>query len=167
MNATMVMPARETSSKAGLSQGYISAPTEAAKASFVAAAGYGYYSLPLQTVLSFFIGTFGYQLWCVPMYRSVFRRFTAFFGTVWCLVGLIGSAAPLFPSDATLGLFQLLCVPAVGLWFVMVGVQLYRYGQRIPTEMKWVADLFDGLQIERTDREPSYLPNLLGSLLYA
>jgi hypothetical protein len=114
-----------------LSQGYASATSDALKASFVAAATYGYHALPIQTVLSFAIGTFGYLLWCVPMFKSIFRRWTALFGAVWSIVGLMGSAAPLFPSSTTLGLFQFLCVPAVGLWFVFVGVQLYRYGSHL------------------------------------
>jgi hypothetical protein len=114
-----------------LAQGYANAGTEVARASFVAAASYGYYALPLQTVLSFAIGSFGYLLWCIPMFRSIFHRWTAIFGAVWSTVGIIGSAAPLFPSSATLGLFQSLCVPAVGLWFVFVGVQLFRYGNHV------------------------------------
>jgi len=118
-----------------LSQGYASATTEAMKAAYVAAAGYGYYALPIQTVLSFAIGTFGYLLWCVPMFKSMFRRFTAIFGMFWCVVGLIGSLAPLYPSNALINMCQFLCVPAVGLWFVMVGVQLYRYAIRMPTQL--------------------------------
>jgi hypothetical protein len=118
-----------------LSNGYANATTEAIRSSFVAAASYGYYALPLQTVLSFAIGTFGYLLWCLPMFRSPFRRFTAFFGTVWCIIALIGSAAPLFPSSYLLGMFQYLCVPAVALWFIMVGLQLFRYGRGLPVDV--------------------------------
>jgi hypothetical protein len=111
-----------------LSQGYASASNDALKASFVAAATYGYYALPIQTVLSFAIGTFGYLLWCVPMFKSIFRRWTAIYGVAWCLIGLTGSAAPLFPSSTILFLCQLLCVPAIALWFIFLGVQLYHYG---------------------------------------
>jgi hypothetical protein len=114
-----------------LSQGYATATSEAMRASFVTAAAYGYYALPLQTVLSFAVGTFGYLLWCIPMFRSVFRRFTAFFGAVWCIVALIGSVSPLFPSSYILGLFQYLCVPAVALWFIFIGIQLYRYSGQL------------------------------------
>jgi hypothetical protein len=114
-----------------LSQGYATASTEAGRAAFVAAAAYGYYALPIQTVLSFAVGTFGYLLWCLPMFNSIFRRFTAVFGTIWCVVALIGSASPLFPSSYILGLFQYLCVPAVALWFILIGVQLFRYSHRL------------------------------------
>jgi hypothetical protein len=116
-----------------LSQGYASATSEVVKATYVAAASYGYYSLPIQTVLSFSIGTFGYLLWCIPMYKSIFRRGTAIFGAMVMVVGLIGSAAPLYPSSMILGLCQFVVVPACALWFILVGLQLYRYGRRMPT----------------------------------
>jgi hypothetical protein len=113
-----------------LSQGYASATTDAVRASFVAAATYGYYALPVHTVLRFAIGSLGYLLWCVPMVKSIFRRWTAIFGVIMSVVGLIGSAAPVVPSSFILGLFQFICVPAIAFWFIFVGVQLYRYGRR-------------------------------------
>jgi len=103
-----------------LAHGYASTTADAIQATFVSAAAYGYYALPIQTVLSFAVGTFGYLLWCIPMLKSIFRR------------GLIGSAAPMFPSSIILGLCQFICVPACALWFAFVGVQLYRYGKHIP-----------------------------------
>jgi hypothetical protein len=115
-----------------LSQGYASAAGETLKASFVAAAAYGYYALPLQTVLSFAIGTFGYLLWCLPMAKSFFGRGVAIFGAIGCVAGLIGSAAPLVPSSAILGICQFICVPVVALWFVLLGVKLYRFGRQLP-----------------------------------
>jgi hypothetical protein len=115
-----------------LSHGYAGATSEATRAAFVAAATYGYHALPIQTVLSFAIGTFGYLLWCVPMFRSIFRRGTAIFGAAMSVVGLIGSTAPLFPASTILGLFQIVVVPACALWFVLVGMQLIRYGRRVP-----------------------------------
>jgi hypothetical protein len=118
-----------------LSHGYASATTDALRAWFIAAATYGYHALPLQTVLSFSIGTFGYLLWCVPMFKSIFRRGTAIFGAIVMVVALIGSAAPLFPSSTILGLCQFICVPACALWFILVGVQLYRYGRHLPAQV--------------------------------
>lgn len=115
-----------------LSHRYVTATTETLRASFVAAAAYGYYALPLQTVLSFAIGTFGYLLWCVPMLKSIFRRGTAIFGAVVMIIALIGSASPMIPSSFILGLCQFICVPACALWFVLVGLQLFRYGYRQP-----------------------------------
>lgn len=118
-----------------LSQGYASATSEALRASFVAAATYGYHALPLQTVLSFAIGTFGYLLWCVPMFKSFFRRGTAIFGAAVMVIALIGSAAPLFPSSIILGVCQFICIPACALWFVLVGLQLFRHGRSVPAKV--------------------------------
>jgi hypothetical protein len=116
-----------------LANGYAHAPTDALRASFVSAATYGFHALPLQTVLSFGAGTFGYLLWCIPMLKSIFRRGTAIFGGAVMIIALAGSLAPLFPESMLLGLFQYICIPACALWFVLVGLQLYRYGSRIQT----------------------------------
>jgi len=115
-----------------LSQGDTSATTELLRSSFIAAATYGYYALPIQTVLSFAIGSFGYFLWCIPMFKNIFHRWIAIFGVVWSIVGLIGAMAPLFPSSFILGLFQFLCIPAIGLWFIFVGIRLFKYGRLLP-----------------------------------
>ena len=117
-----------------LAHGYAGTATDALRATFVSAAAYGYYALPIQTVLSFVVGTFGYLLWCVPMLKSIFRRGTAIFGIAVMVIALIGSAAPLFPSSFILGLCQFICVPACALWFVLVGIQLFRYGNRLPAD---------------------------------
>jgi hypothetical protein len=117
-----------------LAKGYAGATGEAAKAAFVGAAAYGFHALPIQTVLSFAIGTFGYLLWCVAMWkgRELFPRWVAFFGAFWSVVGLFGSLAPVIPSSPILGLCQFLCVPMVGLWFVVLGVRLIRHADRLP-----------------------------------
>ncbi len=117
-----------------LAKGYANATSASAKASFVGAAAYGYHALPIQTVLSFAIGTFGYLLWCIAMWKGkdIFPHWLALFGAFWSVVGLLGSMAPVIPSSAILGLCQFLCVPAVGLWFVTLGVRLYRQAGRLP-----------------------------------
>jgi len=117
-----------------LAKGYAGATSEATKAAFAGAAADGYHALPIQTVLSFAIGTFGYLLWCLAMWKGkeIFPRWVAFFGAFWSVVGLLGSLAPVIPSSAILGLCQYLCVPAVGLWFVFVAVQLLRHSNRFP-----------------------------------
>ena len=112
-----------------LSQGYVSATTDAVRASYVAAATYGYAALPLQTVLSFGIGSVGYLLWCVPMAKSLFGRPTAVFGVVVNLVGIIGAAAPVV-SSSILGWLQFLAPPLIGLWFIVVGFKLYRHSSQ-------------------------------------
>ena len=117
-----------------LAHGYANATTEVLRASFVGAAVYGYYALPIQTVLSFATGTLGYLLWCVPMFQSFFGRGISSYGAIVMVVALIGAAAPLFPASYILGLCQFICVPACALWFVLVGVQLFRHGRRIPAK---------------------------------
>jgi hypothetical protein len=115
-----------------LSHGYTLAASESLRAAFLAAATYGYQALPIQTVLSFATGTLGYLLWCIPMLKSPFRRGTAIFGAGMCGIALIGSAAPLFPASLVLALCQMIAVPACALWFILLGIQLYRYGKRLP-----------------------------------
>ena len=110
-----------------LSHAYANASTSAARNSIVQAATYDYYALPIQTVLSFAIGSIGYFFWSVAMLKSPFRRWTAIFGAAMSLVGIVGAVAPLSPSSVILGVCQFVCVPGVALWFVFLGVQLYRH----------------------------------------
>ena len=117
-----------------LAKGYAGAAGEATKALFVGAAAYGYHALPIRPVLSFAIGTFGYLLWALAMWKGkeLFPRWVAFFGAFWSVVGLLGSLAPVVPASPILGLCQFLCVPMVGLWFVILGVRLVRHADRLP-----------------------------------
>ena len=74
----------------------------------------------------------------VPVLRGksadhIFENATAIFGGAVMIIALAGSLAPLFPESMLLGLFQYICIPACALWFVLVGLQLYRYGSRIQT----------------------------------
>jgi len=114
-----------------LSNGFANAAPQALRASLVAAATYGYYSLPLQTVLSFAIGPIGYLMWCVPMLKSFFGRWIAISGFIVNIIGVAAAAAPVVPSSFILGLCQFICVRAIALWSIFVGVQLYRYGRRL------------------------------------
>jgi hypothetical protein len=115
---------------ASLGHEYAAATSAAARASLVVTAGYGYYALPLQTVLSFAIGPIGYILWCVPMARSFFGRGMAIFGVIVSVIGLLGAAAPVFPSSLFLGLCQFLCVRLIAIWGLILGVQLLRHTLR-------------------------------------
>jgi hypothetical protein len=118
-----------------LGHGYLNATSDTLKASIVAAATYGYHALPIQTVLSFAIGSVAYLFWCVPMFKSFFGRWTALFGVVVNIIGLLGSAAPVVPSSYFLGLCQFLCVRLIALWSVIIGVQMIRYVRRLPADM--------------------------------
>jgi hypothetical protein len=115
-----------------LSHGYAGATTEALRASFVAAATYGYNALPLQTVLSFGIGSLGYLLWCVPMWKSVFGRWTAIFGIVVNILGVVGAASPVVPSSSILGICFFLAPRLIAFWSIVLGIQLLRYVGRLP-----------------------------------
>lgn len=119
-----------------LAHGYATS-SATARVAFISAAAYGYHALPIQTALSFAIGTFGYLLWCVPMWqaRNIFRRWMVFLGIVWSVAGVIGSAAPLMPKSAFLGMCQFLCVPMVALWFIFVAIQILSYARRIAENM--------------------------------
>jgi hypothetical protein len=89
-------------------------------------------ALPLQTVLSFGIGSLGYLLWSIVMLRGqVFHKWTAVLGNIVGALGILGAAAPVVTSSAVLGLCQYLSVPLMGLWFVIVGVILFRYGLKV------------------------------------
>jgi hypothetical protein len=110
-----------------LSHGYASAATIALKAPYISAATYGYTALPLQTVLSFGIGSLGYLLWSIVMLRgSVFHRWVAVLGILVGVLGILGAAAPVITGSAVLGICQYLSIPLMGLWFVFLGVILFR-----------------------------------------
>ena len=124
-----------------LAHAYAGAGSDALRAPLVGAATFGYYALPIQTILSFAVGSMGYLLWCIAMWRSLFPKWMAIFGAVASIMGIIGSAAPIAPSFFLAGLFQYLCVPLMALWFIFVGVQLYRHARRInaPAPVQWNA----------------------------
>ncbi len=124
-----------------LSYGYALATTDALRVSFVAAATYGYHALPLQTVLSFALGPIGYLLWCVPMAKSIFGRWLAIFGVIVSIIGLLGATAPVFPASLFLGWCAFLCVRLIAIWFIFLGVQLFRYGRRLPVNVENAAGL--------------------------
>lgn len=114
-----------------LSHGFAAATSDTSRAAFLGAATYGYYALPIQTVLSFAIGSLGYLLWCVAMAKSIFPRWVAIFGAVVSVAGVIGSVSPVVPSSSFLGLLQFVCVPLMAVWFLLVGLRLYRHASSL------------------------------------
>jgi hypothetical protein len=115
-----------------LSNGYASATTALLKGPYVAAATYGYTALPLQTVLSFAIGSLGYLLWSVAMLQGrIFPKWAAILGIVMGVTGVVGAAAPLVSGSIVLGVCQYLAIPLMGLWFLIIGVLLRRYGRTL------------------------------------
>ncbi|HVM70429.1 MAG TPA: DUF4386 family protein [Anaerolineales bacterium] len=117
-----------------LGHAYAAATNETLQSSFAAAATYGYYALPLQTVLSYAIGSIGWILWCVPMTKSFFGRWTAIFGVIVNITGILGAAYPLIPTSFFLGLCQFMCVRLIAVWFFIMGVQLLRHLHRLPKD---------------------------------
>jgi hypothetical protein len=114
-----------------LARGYAGATTTALGSSYLAAATYGYAALPLQTVLSFALGSLGALLWSLAMLKGhTFPRWIAISGIVVNLTGIIGAAAPIVPASVLLGLCQFLAIPLSGLWFIAVGIRLYRVNPR-------------------------------------
>jgi hypothetical protein len=124
----------------GLSQAYVSAATDVQRVSVVAAASYGYYALPYQTVLSYAIGPIGYLFLCVPMAKSFFGRWVAVFGVIVSIIGLLGSAAPMVPSSFFLGLCQFICVRAIAIWTLILGIRLLLYAIHIPTSTEEMSE---------------------------
>jgi hypothetical protein len=118
-----------------LAHGYANAASEALRASFVAAATYGYHALPLQTIISFGLGPLAYILWCVPMAKSFFGRWTAIIGVIVSVIGLIGTAYSLVPSSYFLGLCMFLGPRLEALWSILLGVQMFRHGLRLPARV--------------------------------
>jgi hypothetical protein len=118
-----------------LAHGYANATSEALKAAFVAAATYGYYALPLQTILSFALGPLAYILWCVPMAKSFFGRWTAIIGIIVSIIGLVGTAFTIVPYSYLLGLCMFLGPRLEALWSILLGVQMFRYGLRLPARV--------------------------------
>ena len=117
-----------------LGQGYASAPTDAAKAAYVAAATYGYAALPLQTVLSFGVGAIGWLLWSVVILqgRTIFSRWMGILGVIVNVIGIIGAAAPIVPASFILGVSQFFAVPLTAIWAIIIGTRLYRYSRTLP-----------------------------------
>lgn len=110
-----------------LSQGYASATNDALRATYVAAAQYGYAALPFQTVLSFGVGAVGWLFWSLVMLKGhTFPKWMAISGLIINAMGIIGAPAPVVPSSFVLGVFLVLTAPLTGLWFIAIGVQLYR-----------------------------------------
>jgi hypothetical protein len=88
--------------------------------------------LPLETVLSFAIGSWGYILWSVAMLQGrIFPKWAAILGVVMGVTDVVGAAAPLVSGSIVLGVCQYLAIPLMGLWFLIIGVLLRRYGRRV------------------------------------
>ncbi len=111
----------------GYSQAYTAAATEAAKASIITNATSIVNALPLMTFISYFL-TIGPLLFSIAMVKSnQFRRGTAVFGVITCIMGVVGAFNAIGVSTTIVGIFFIVSVPAVALWFILVGAQMRRH----------------------------------------
>jgi Domain of unknown function (DUF4386) len=119
-----------------LSQGYASATTDALRAPYIAAATYSVAALPVQTFFSFSIGAVGWLFWSLVMWKGVFPRWTAVFGIIVNAMGILGGVGALVQGTPfyLLGLFTILGALFTAFWFIVIGAQLYRYGNRLPID---------------------------------
>lgn len=117
-----------------LSQGYASATTDAVRASYVAAATYSVAALSTQTFFSFTIGAFGWLFWSLLMLKSFSGKGSAIFGVIVNIMGILGGVGALVQGTPyyLLGIFTVLGAIFTGVWFIVIGAQLYRYGSRLP-----------------------------------
>ena len=114
----------------GYSQAYVAATTESAKASIIANATPIANALPLMTFISFFL-TIGPLLFAIAMIKSSqFRKGIAIFGVVTCVMGVIGAFNTIGVSSMIVAYFFIVCVPAVALWFILVGAQMVRHHRK-------------------------------------
>jgi hypothetical protein len=114
-----------------LSNSYASAANATGQAAFIAAATYGVAALPLETVLSFGLGAIGYLIWSVVMLQGrIFPRWIAITGIVLNAAAIVGAFSPVVPASFVIGVLMYFTVPVTGLWFVAVGISLYRYATR-------------------------------------
>jgi hypothetical protein len=114
-----------------LSNSFANATSAAAQAPYVAAATYGVAALPLETVLSFGLGAIGFLMWSVVMLQGRnFPRWIAIAGVLLNSAAIIGAFSPVVPASYVIGALMYFTIPLTGLWFVAIGVALYRYATK-------------------------------------
>lgn len=116
-----------------LSQSYASATTDALRAVHVALAAPAVAALPLETFFSFTIGAVGWFLWSLIMAKSFFGKRSAAFGVIVNVMGILGGVGALVQGTPLylLGLFTIFGALLTAVWFIVIGVQLYRHGNRL------------------------------------
>jgi len=125
----------------GYSQAYLAATTEAAKASVITNATGIVSTLPLMTFISYFL-TVGPLLFAIAMVESdQFKRGTAVFGVVTNFMAVIGAFNAVGVSSIIVGLLFIVSVPAVALWFILVGAQMIRNYRKTAAAMTQPATL--------------------------
>lgn len=108
-----------------LSQSYAAASTDAAMASYIAAANYALAVLPTATFLSYVISSVGILIIGLVMMKGVFPRITAVFGVAVGIVGTLGGFYVFVPS---LSLYLIISLALFGVWTTFTGIRLIRLG---------------------------------------
>jgi hypothetical protein len=116
-----------------LSHSYAAASAVGLRSTYLAAFGGGVAALPLETFLSFTIGAVGWLLWSMLMSKSFFGRTSAVSGVIVNVMGILGGVGAMVQGTSfyRLGLFTILGAPATALWFIYIGVKLFRHGNRL------------------------------------
>lgn len=108
-----------------LSQSYAGATTDAARASYLAAANYALAALPTATFLSYVISSVGILVIGFVMMRGVFPRIAGAFGIAVGIVGTLGGFYVLVPS---LSIYLIVSLALFGIWTTFSGLRLLRLG---------------------------------------
>lgn len=116
-----------------LSQAYVSETTDGLRAIHVAMATPAVSSLPLLTLFSFTIGAIGWFLWSLQMPGTFFGRWSAAFGVIVNVMGFLGGVGAMVQGTPyhLMGVFTVFGALFTAIWFIVIGVQLFRHGSRI------------------------------------
>jgi hypothetical protein len=112
-----------------LSEGYASATTEIQRATYIAAANYSTIILNsiVLKIYAILIPALGTLLIGLVMRKGIFSKSVAYLGIVTGFLGIVSVVGPFFTSalDRTIILTSLLTT----VWFLLVGIRLYRLGK--------------------------------------
>lgn len=116
-----------------LSQAYVSETTGSLRAVHVAMATPAVSALPLMTFLSFITGAMGWLLWSLLMPGTFFGRWSAVFGVIVNVMGFLGGVGALVQGTPyyLMGLFTVFGAVFTAIWFIVIGAQLFRHGNRL------------------------------------
>lgn len=113
-----------------LSAGYAAATTDVQRAAYIASANYATTVLnsTLSEVYSILVPALGTLLIGLVMRKGLFNKGTAYLGVVVGVLGIVSVVGPLFTSalNPTIILTSLLTT----VWFLLIGIRLYRLGQQ-------------------------------------
>jgi hypothetical protein len=113
---------------ASLARGYTSASSVAVQTRYLTAATAGVAALPMETLLSFVIGSFGLLILSAVMLGGPVRKGTAWLGIGANSLAIVAGVGAVVPALSLVTNPSLLLV---GLWYVLLGIQLHRLGGKL------------------------------------